>query len=137
MASSSAFRILVVEDNPGDVVLLRYALEESAVDGSLHAVRSGEEALALLGGDESFDLVVLDVDLPGRSGLEVLRALKTEGPVETTPVLILSTSDDEDAVREAYELGANAYLVKRQTFEDTVALVKAIDAFWRIVELPK
>lgn len=142
--ASDGHEILLVEDNPGDVSLFRLAVAESNLRGELHVATTGAEALALLDDDEgpvsatSIDIVVLDLNLPDRSGLGVLEELKRDASLGTTPVLILSTSDDRSEIQEAYELGASAYLVKRMAFEDTVALVNALDAFWlEAVELPE
>ena len=135
--------ILLVEDDPGDVTLLREAMDASDVRGNLRVAQNAEEALSLLDGSgdgpspPAVDVVVLDLDLPGMSGLEFLDALNADPARRTTPVLVLSGSARGDDVAAAYERGANAYLVKRGTFEGTVGLVEAIDAFWAgLVELP-
>ena len=135
--------ILLVEDDPGDATLLREAMDASDVRGNLHVAPTAEEALSLLDGSgrgsspPAIDVVVLDLGLPGMSGLEFLDALEADPARRTTPVLILSGSARGDDVAAAYERGANAYLVKPGTFEGTVGLVEAIDAFWvGLVELP-
>lgn len=144
MSVPDGHEILIVEDNPADVDLLRRAIEEADVPVTLHVATTGAEAIERLrgdggpGGSGSVDLVVLDLDLPGMSGFDVLDALKTLEPVETTPVLVLTTSDDRTAIERAYALGANAFLVKRDDFGDALALLRAIDAFWlTTAELPE
>lgn len=140
MSDAAGHEILLVEDNPADVDLFRLALEESQIPGTLHVATTGEEALSLLetGDGPSFDLIVLDLKLPGKSGLEVLAALQRTEPVETTPVIVLSTSSSQGEIRAAYERGANAYLTKRGNFEDTVSLVTALNEFWlHAAELPE
>lgn len=135
--------ILLVEDNPADVDLFRLALEEADTSVGLHVARTGNAAISLLDDrselddGSSIDLVVLDLQLPDKSGLEVLEETKREGPTETTPIVVLSTSSAPSEIQAAYDLGANAYLIKRADFEETVALVKALISFWlTTAELP-
>lgn len=133
---SSRPGLLLVEDNQGDADLFRHAVEESDLEGTLRVATTGEEAITMLTGAdssaavESIDLVVLDLNLPDRSGLEVLAALRDDPSTRRIPVLMLSTSEDRADVRSAYRLGANAYLVKRDDYEETVGLVEALNAFW-------
>lgn len=136
--------ILLVEDNPGDVALFREAIDESDVRGVIHVATTGDDALSMIDGGDgpasgtSIDLVVLDLDLPDKPGFAVLEELKEDPTVRTTPVVVLSTSDDRGEVQRAYELGANAYLVKRMRFADTVAVLDALGAFWfGVAELPE
>jgi CheY-like chemotaxis protein len=136
--------LLLVEDNPGDVALFLEAVEESDVRGEVTVATSGDDALAVIRGDDgstpgaAVDLVVLDLDLPGRSGLAVLEELKMDPETRAIPVVILSASRDRAMVRRAYDLGANAYLVKRASFADTVGLVDALQTFWfDVAELPE
>lgn len=133
------YEILLIEDNPRDADLLRLAFAESRPETTFHVATTGEEALTLLA-DESgrvassaIDVVVLDLDLPGMNGLEVLDELKRDPSTVTTPVLVMSTVDDDETVRAAYENGANAYLRKRADFEGTAALVEALETFWLAV----
>lgn len=143
MGASANHAILLIEDTPADADLFRLALEESDIPATLHVASTGDEGLSFLAdranqGDESpVDLIVLDLNLPGKSGLEVLEELKREVPIEATPILILSTSDNRDEIQKAYKLGANAYLVKRTDFRDTVSLVESLEEFWlSMAELP-
>lgn len=144
MGASANHEILLIEDNPADVDLFRLALEESDIPATLHVATTGDEGLAFLEGRADsgdvgpLDLIVLDMNLPGKSGLEVLKELKQEVPIEATPILILSTSEDPGEIREAYKLGANAYLVKRTDFKDLVSLVESLEDFWlTMAELPE
>lgn len=143
MDSSADHEILLVEDNPGDAALFRHSLAESDIQAGLHVSSTGEDALSFLedrggsGDGLSIDLIVLDLNLPGKSGIEVLEELKGEAPMEATPILILSTSGDQNEIQRAYELGANAYLVKRTDFEDIVSLMQVLEEFWlTTAELP-
>lgn len=135
--------VLLVEDNPGDAELFRLAFEESELPGTLHEVADGAAALAFLrdeaGPDSAppVDIIVLDLNLPEVHGTEVLAEIRADPALRRTPVLILSTSDADDDINEAYDLGANAYMTKPMAFDDTVALVDALDSFWFTVgELP-
>lgn len=137
MVDTAEHELLLVEDNPADIRLFKLALAESDMRGTLRTATSGETALAILE-EDPIDLVILDLDLPARSGLDVLKELDEDSVNSATPILIFSTSDDPDEVREAYQFGANAYMVKRMDFNDTVALVDALDEFWlNTAELPK
>ena len=137
MAVPADHEILLVEDNPADVDLFKLALAESDIPGVLRTAPTGEDALSILA-EESMDLVILDLNLPVKSGLDVLEELRDGSTTSTTPILILSSSDDPEDICEAYELGANAYIVKRMDFDDTVSLVEALNEFWlNTAELPQ
>lgn len=128
--------ILLVEDNPADVDLFKLALAESNIEGTLRIAATGEKALTIIR-EETMDLIILDLHMPGKSGMDVLGELKAGIDSTVTPILIFSTSDNPADVREAYELGANAYLTKRMDFEETVKLVETLNEFWfNAAELP-
>lgn len=136
MSKRAENEILLVEDSPRDIELFRLALSESDLDGVLRTAPSGEKALEILE-EESMDIIILDINLPGKQGLEILEELRSKTSSRATPVLIFSSSDDPDEIRESYELGANAYIVKRMDFGETVELVEALDHFWlHTAELP-
>lgn len=137
MTDSMDDEILLVEDSQSDVELFDLAIDESDLDGELRTASTGEEALSIIDA-ESIDLIILDIDLPGKSGIEVLSDLHTEAEPATTPILMFSSNDNEAKIQKAYELGANAYIVKRMDFEDTVSLVDALNDFWlETAELPE
>ena len=143
MGESAKHAILLIEDNPADVDLFRLALEESDIPATLHVATTGDEGISFLidrattTDGSPVDLIVLDLDLPDKSGLEVLEELKQEVPIETTPILILSSSKNQKEIQKAYQLGANAYLVKRTDFNDIVSLVQSLEEFWlQTAELP-
>lgn len=135
--------ILMVEDNPGDVRLTREALRDAKVRNHLSTVRDGVEALAFLRRQGPFsaaprpDLILLDLNLPRKGGREVLAEIKEDPELRRIPVVILTTSRDEQDVLAAYNLHANCYVVKPVDLEQFVAIVKSIEDFWfEIVRLP-
>lgn len=135
--------ILLVEDNPGDVLLAKEALKEAKVYNNLHVASDGEQALKYLqrqGQHEDAprpDLIILDLNLPRRSGREVLEVIKNDAALRRIPVVVLTTSMAEDDVLRAYDLNANCYITKPIDLEELVKVVRAIDNFWlSIVKLP-
>lgn len=128
--------ILLVEDNPADMRLVREALTEGGVGAQLHWVASGEAALAFLrrsGGDAGRpvpDLVLLDLNLQGMRGQEVLEEIKSDPALKGIPVLILSSSSARRDVLDAYAAHANSYLVKPDDFDQFLALVGILRAYW-------
>jgi chemotaxis family two-component system response regulator Rcp1 len=136
--------ILLVEDNPSDVLLTQIAMRECKIANRLHVARDGEEALAFLrneGGQQGAprpDLVMLDLNLPKMDGRELLREMKGDPALRLIPVVVLTTSDSESDVRRSYDLHANAYITKPLDMEQFVRVVKGIDEFWfGIVRLPR
>jgi two-component system, chemotaxis family, response regulator Rcp1 len=128
--------ILLVEDNPADMRLVREALAEGAVRAQLHWVASGEAALAFLRRQGEFadkptpDLVLLDLNLPGLHGHEVLREIKSDPALLSIPVLILTSSSARRDVIEAYGAHANAYLVKPDDYAHFLGVVDSIRSYW-------
>jgi two-component system, chemotaxis family, response regulator Rcp1 len=128
--------ILLIEDNPADMRLVREALAEGAVAAQLHWVNSGEAGLSYLrrsgnyAGRPTPDLVLLDLNLPGLRGHEVLREIKSDPALLSIPVLILTSSAARRDVLDAYGAHANAYLVKPDDYEQFLGLVDRICAYW-------
>jgi len=125
--------ILLVEDNAGDVRLTREALREADVRVELVAVPDGEQALAFLRDPREAprpDLVLLDLNLPKKNGLEVLDEIKADPELRSTPVIMLTTSASARDVAAAYDRGVNCYVVKPLELDDFTGLVQAIDQFW-------
>jgi CheY-like chemotaxis protein len=128
--------ILLVEDNAGDVVLTREAFDELDIPPALHVARDGDETLDFLyqrGQHESArrpDLILLDLNMPGRNGKEVLAAIKDEQSLRVIPVVILTSSEAENDVAQCYGLHASAYVVKPVNLDDFQRVVKAVEAFW-------
>jgi CheY-like chemotaxis protein len=136
--------ILLVEDDPGDVLMTREALGDSKLLNSLHVVDNGEEAIAFLRREGSYDeaprpdLVLLDLNLPRVDGREVLSIVKNDPSLRQIPVVILTTSDAEEDVLRSYDLHANAYVTKPVDFEAFVRVIRQIDDFFlSVVRLPK
>lgn len=135
--------ILLVEDNPGDVRLTQEALREGKILHRLQVATDGAEALAMLRGQGEHagaarpDIVLLDLNLPGKSGREVLAEIKSDEELRRIPVVILTSSAAEQDILKAYELQANCYITKPMNVEQLVRVVKAIEHFWfSIVKLP-
>ncbi|MBK5221447.1 MAG: response regulator [Acidimicrobiia bacterium] len=135
--------ILLVEDDPGDVLIAKEALEQSKLANSLHVATNGEEAMAFLRRQGDFaampkpDLVLLDLNLPGRSGREVLAEVKADPDLRRIPIVILTTSQAEEDIMKSYDLHANAYVTKPVDFAQFVRVVQQIDEFFfTVVSLP-
>jgi len=138
-----AIEILLVEDNPGDVRLTMEALKEGKLLNNLSVVGDGVEALAFLRREGKFadsvrsDLILLDLNLPKRNGLEVLADIKADEDLRRTPVVILTTSQAEQDIVKSYNLYANCYVSKPVDLEQFMTVVKSIEDFWlTIVKLP-
>jgi CheY-like chemotaxis protein len=135
--------LLLVEDNPGDVELTREALEEARVRNRLSVVDDGVQALAFLRRTGRYadaprpDLVLLDLNLPRKDGREVLAEIKADPELRRIPVVVLTTSEAERDVLAAYELHANAYIVKPVDLDQFLAVVRSVEGFWlTVVKFP-
>jgi CheY-like chemotaxis protein len=136
--------ILLVEDDPGDVVMTREAFQDYKIRNQLHVVNDGSEAMAFLRQEGEFadrprpDLVLLDLNLPRMDGREVLQAIKSDPELASIPVVVLTTSENEDDVLRSYSLHANAYVTKPVDFERFIEVVRQIDEFFvSVVRLPR
>jgi len=135
--------ILLVEDNPGDVRLAKEALKETTVHNNLRTVRDGVEAMAYLNDEGIYagsprpDVILLDLNLPRKDGREVLKEIKTDPGLRRIPVVILTTSQDEEDILKTYNLHANCYITKPMDLDQFIIVVKSIENFWlTIVTLP-
>jgi CheY-like chemotaxis protein len=135
--------ILLVEDDPGDVLITREAIEGSKVANRLTVVSNGEEALQFLRREEPFadaprpGLVLLDLNLPRLDGREVLARIKADPGLRRIPVVVLTTSSSDEDIVRSYDLHANAYVTKPVDFEQFMSVVRQIDEFFvSIVALP-
>lgn len=135
--------ILMVEDNPGDVRLTVEALKEGKVRNNFHTAEDGEEAMAYLRQEGGYagvprpDLVLLDLNLPKKSGREVLAEIKEDPDLRRIPVVILTVSQAEQDIVKSYNLHANCYITKPVDLDQFLEVVKAIENFWlTVVMLP-
>jgi CheY-like chemotaxis protein len=132
--------VLVAEDNPDDALLLRRALEKAGIVARLKIVSDGEELLLYLQGRGAYAnrennpmpaLIILDLKMPRKSGLEVLQWLSDNHDLAVVPTIVLSASSLEEDARNAYHLGANTYFVKPSTFDELVETMKMVEEYWR------
>jgi CheY-like chemotaxis protein len=136
--------VLLVEDDPGDVLLIREAFEHNKVHNALHVAADGEQALAFLRREGEHaeaprpDLILLDLNLPRKDGREVLAEVKDDPQLRTIPVVVLTTSEAEEDILRSYDLHANAYVTKPVDFDRFIEVVKQIDDFFvSVVKLPQ
>jgi CheY-like chemotaxis protein len=136
-------QVLLVEDDPGDVLMTREAFEDEKVRNELHVVDNGVDALAFLRREGDYadaptpDLVLLDLNLPRMDGREVLAEVKADPELRRIPVVVLTTSEAEEDIDRSYALHANAYVTKPVDFDRFTAVVRQIDDFFvSVVKLP-
>jgi CheY-like chemotaxis protein len=137
-------KILLVEDDPNDIELTMIALGKNNLANEVAAVRDGEEALNYLLQQRNFEppgasnpsVILLDLKLPKINGLEVLRQIRTDVNLKMIPVVVLTSSREESDMKEAYRLGANAYVVKPVNFNEFITAVKEIGLFWATINEP-
>ncbi len=129
-------QILLVEDNPADQRLTIEGLNQSKLNQKSHIVENGEEAMSYLHGEGRFagcerpDLIILDLNLPRKDGRAVLAEIKQDPQLRQIPVVIFTTSDSDEEVSNAYDLGANCYLTKPPELDAFMTMMKGIEEFW-------
>ena len=135
--------ILLVEDNPGDVRLTQEVFKETNLLNRLNVVRDGVDAMAFLRREGQYssstrpDIVLLDLNLPRKSGREVLEEVKSDPALRSIPIVVLTTSRAEQDVLGAYQRHANCYITKPVDLEQFIGVIKSIEHFWlTLVELP-
>jgi CheY-like chemotaxis protein len=135
--------ILLVEDNAGDIRLTLEALKSAKISNNINVVRDGVEAMAYLRREGEYvdatrpGLMLLDLNLPRKSGYEVLEELKTDEDLRRIPVVVLTSSKAEEDVLRSYDLHANSYVTKPVGLQEFAKVVSAIEGFWlTIVQLP-
>ena len=133
--------ILVIEDEPDALMLLRHAFAKAGIVNPVHAVHDGENAIAYLRGEGVYAdravhplprLVLLDLKIPRSSGFEVLAWIRREAPLEGLPVVILTSSRERSDVRRAYAAGANSYLVKPSSLNSLIEMAHAFRDYWLV-----
>ncbi|SBT39521.1 response regulator [Micromonospora auratinigra] len=142
--ASSPVRILVVDDDPGDVLMIEEALEDSDVEKVIDVVNDGQEAMEFLRREgrhtdaQRPDVILLDLNMPRMDGRQVLGAVKQDEDLRTIPIVVLTTSNADTDIVGSYTLQANAYVTKPIDLDDFNDVVRRIDEFFgRVVVLPK
>ena len=132
--------ILLVEDNPNDIEITRRALAKGQIKNTMTVARDGQEALDLLFADGNGNgkrhmpgLILLDLNLPKVSGIDVLAKIKTDPLLKRIPVIVLTTSTREEDIVRAYDLGVNTFISKPVRFEDFISVVTAIQEYWIVI----
>lgn len=135
--------ILLVEDSAGDVELTQEAFLDAKIANRIHVTRDGDEALEFLyrrGRHESAvrpDMVLLDLNMPGKNGKEVLAIIKEDDDLKEIPVIVLTSSEAEMDIAKSYQLHANAYIIKPVSLQQFLQIVEAVEMFWlSVVRLP-
>jgi CheY-like chemotaxis protein len=134
--NGDALSVLLVEDDPGDVLLVREAFAGRSAASNLSVVGDGVQALAFVRAEGDYaqaprpDLVLLDLNLPRKNGREVLAEIKGDERLSTIPVVVLTTSEAEQDILRSYELHANAYVTKPVDLDRFIAAVRQIDDFF-------
>ena len=128
---------MIVEDNPVDLDLTLRAFKSQKLENPILTARDGEEALDFIEkwekGEPRPVVILLDLKMPKVNGLEVLKELKTHPRLKTIPIVVLTTSSESTDVRDAYQLGANSYIVKPVDFEKFLDVAKQIELYWRVL----
>ena len=135
--------ILLIEDNPADIRLTKEAFREARIQNNIHVVQDGAGAIAFVHQEEPYqdvprpDLILLDLNLPKKDGREVLAEIKADPQIHLIPVVVLTTSNDEEDVLRSYNLHANAYLVKPIDVMRFIKMIQSLESFWlSFVKLP-
>jgi CheY-like chemotaxis protein len=131
--------ILLAEDNEDDIIMTERALRIGKVKNPIHVVRDGEEALSYLQKTGKYvdavtpGIILLDLHMPKLDGFEVLSIIKKDDGLRSIPVVVLTTSDRDKDVEEAYRLGCNSYIVKPVAFESFITTIARINEYWLVI----
>jgi CheY-like chemotaxis protein len=142
MIPAALFSILVAEDDESDVIFLRRAFKVAGIANPLHVVADGQEAIDYLARSKSFPaerlpaLVMLDLKMPRRGGLQVLRWIREEPIIRCLPVMILSSSENRNDIESAYDGGANAYMIKPPSLAEQAEVARFIKEWLRLIRAP-
>jgi two-component system response regulator len=147
MIMNQSVEILLVEDNPEDLELALRALRKANLTNLIHVARDGEEAIEFIFCEgphatrrieDSPKVVLLDLKLPKVDGLEVLKRIKSDPRTRSIPVVVLTSSKEQNDVVESYDLGVNSYIVKPVNFEGFVGAVQQLGMYWLLInQAPK
>lgn len=142
-AALPPIKILLVEDNPGDIRLTQEALKDSKIRNTLDVVHDGDEALAYLRNQDPYpqasrpDMILLDLDMPNMSGRELLEVVKSDDALKRIPIIILTVSQSDKDVLSSYDMNANAFVNKPLDLDQFVRVIQTIEEFWfTIAKLP-
>lgn len=139
MMDLSEYGILLVEDDSNDILLIQRAFRKANLINPIRIVKDGDEAIAYLAGEGNYinrdefpipALILLDLKLPRRSGLEVLAWIKQQPVLKRIPVVVLTSSQESKDIDLAYDIGVNSYLLKPVKFTSLIKMVEALDAYW-------
>lgn len=143
MTHLTKIEILLVEDSEPDILLTQEAFADACVPNRLNVAYDGEEALQFLRRENKYhhsprpDIILMDINMPRKNGLEVLEEIKKDPKLMAIPVLMLTTSQAEEDIKKAYAHHASGYVIKPIGFEDFVTAIKAFEAFWmKFVRFP-
>jgi len=142
MLNPEVIKVLVVEDNPNDVAIVKRAMRKSDVKSELYFARDGAEALDFLYQQGDFedaprpDLILLDLNLPKIKGLEVLAKIKADEHLRRLPVIVLTISEREEDMVKAYDSGAASYMTKPVDSKDFESLIQTVQDYWQIARVP-
>jgi CheY-like chemotaxis protein len=142
MLNPEKIKVLVVEDNPNDVTIIKRAMRKSEVKCELSFARDGEEALNFLYRQGEFedaprpDLILLDLRLPKIDGLEVLAKIKNDNRLRRIPVIVLTISTSQEDMVRAYDSGAASYMTKPVDSKDFERLIQTVQDYWRVARTP-
>ena len=138
-------KILLVEDNPDDVMLTKRALQKANIAAELIVVENGVETLKYFFGEDGTGgcpvtdlpvVVLLDLNLPKANGLEVLRRMRAEGKTKLVPVMALTSSNEEKDIINSYHLGANSFIRKPVNFNDFTEAIRLLGLYWLVINQP-
>lgn len=142
--NSRSFEVLLIEDNPADARLISEAFKGFKAKSNLSLVRDGALAIEYLHKRKDFasaakpDIIILDLNMPKKSGLEILEDIRRDDELKRIPVIVLSNSEAEQDVKASYELAANCYITKPHSLDEFIDKVMSIEKFWMdVVKLPR
>jgi len=143
MTNINAVKILLVEDDEGDAALTKIAFKNAKIANELEVAYDAETAIKILNKEGQFksshspDMILVDINLPNASGFDFLKNVKNNPEFKTTPVIMLTSSDDHKDLIKAYDLNANSYIVKPVDMEKFHDVIRAIESFWfSVVKFP-